>query len=231
MGHAVTDERGLYERISLEAFQAGLAWATILRKRPAFREAFDDFDPDRVAAYGPADVERLLGDARIVRNRMKIETAITNARATIALRAEVGLVELVWSFKPPATPQPAVLADIPTSSKESAALSRELRRRGFAFVGPTTMFALRRAATGCLVVGRSCTDVDAVPHRTIHVRTDTAQTFGYLLERAAQRALFLIGEQVFANECLGVKIFDADLGAELLAQLFRCVARHVAKPA
>jgi DNA-3-methyladenine glycosylase I len=144
-GMPVRDEQGLYERISLEAFQAGLSWATILRKRPAFREAFDGFDPDAVAAYTDDDVARLLGDTGIVRNRRKIEATITNARATVALRDEEGLVDLVWSFQPAETPAPRTLDEVPASSPESVALSKALRRRGFAFVGPTTMFALMEA--------------------------------------------------------------------------------------
>ncbi|AUH39129.1 DNA-3-methyladenine glycosylase I [Streptomyces sp. CMB-StM0423] len=144
-GMPVTDERGVYERVSLEGFQAGLSWATILRKRPAFREAFDDFDPDVIAAYTDADVERLMADAGIVRNRRKIQAAVTNARATLRLREEMGLAELVWSFQPETTPRPRTFAEIPTKSAESLALSKELRRRGFAFVGPTTMYALMEA--------------------------------------------------------------------------------------
>lgn len=144
-GVPVRDEQGLYERISLEAFQAGLSWATILRKRPAFRAAFHDFDPEVVARFGDSDVERLLGDAGIVRNRLKILAAITNAHATIRLRDEGGLVEFVWSFQPAATPQPVTHADVPTQSPESLALSKALRTKGFAFVGPTTMFALMEA--------------------------------------------------------------------------------------
>ena len=144
-GMPVRDERGLYERISLEAFQAGLSWATILRKRPAFRAAFHDFDPDAVAAFTPADVERLLADSGIVRNRLKIAAAITNARATIDLRRDGGLVDFVWSFRPADTPRPRTLADIPTQTPQSLALSKALRKRGFAFVGPTTMFALMEA--------------------------------------------------------------------------------------
>ena len=144
-GMPVRDERGMFERLSLEAFQSGLSWATILRKRPAFRAAFDDFDPDRVAGYGDADVERLMADAGIVRNRRKIDATITNARATVALRADGGLVDLVWSFRPEATPAPSSYVDVPTRSAESLALSKELKRRGFAFVGPTTMYALMEA--------------------------------------------------------------------------------------
>jgi DNA-3-methyladenine glycosylase I len=144
-GRPVHGEAPLFERISLEAFQSGLSWATILRKRPAFRKAFDDFDPDRVAAYDERDVDRLMGDAGIVRNRRKIEATITNARATVALRDEGGLVDLVWSFRPSVTPAPTSYDEVPTSSSESLALSKALRRAGFTFVGPTTMFALMEA--------------------------------------------------------------------------------------
>lgn len=144
-GMPVRDERGLYERLMLEAFQAGLSWATILRKRPAFRVAFDGFDPDAVACYGDDDVARLMADPGIVRNRQKILAAITNARATIALRSEGGLAELVWSFRPAATPAPRSPDDVPTRSDESMALSKTLRANGFTFVGPTTMYALMEA--------------------------------------------------------------------------------------
>jgi DNA-3-methyladenine glycosylase I len=144
-GLPVRDEHGLYERISLEAFQAGLSWVTILRKRPAFRAAFADFNPDTVAGFTETDVERLLQDPGIVRNRLKIRAAVTNARATIALRDEGGLVDFVWQFQPSATPTPLTYADVPTQSPESVALSKALRKKGFAFVGPTTMFALMEA--------------------------------------------------------------------------------------
>ena len=144
-GMPVRDERGLYERLCLEGFQAGLAWATILRKREAFRAAFAGFDPDVVAGFGADDVDRLMADPGIVRNRAKIEATIGNARATLALRAEGGLAELIWSFQPAETPRPRTLADIPSTSPESVALSKELHRRGFRFVGPTTMFALMEA--------------------------------------------------------------------------------------
>jgi DNA-3-methyladenine glycosylase I len=135
----------MFERLSLEAFQSGLSWATILRKRPAFRRAFDGFDPDTVAGYDAHDVERLMADPGIVRNRRKIEATLGNARATVALRAEGGLVDLVWSFRPAATPAPTSHAEVPTRSAESQALSKALRERGFSFVGPTTMFALMEA--------------------------------------------------------------------------------------
>jgi DNA-3-methyladenine glycosylase I len=144
-GMPVRDEQGLFERLSLEAFQSGLSWSTILRKRPAFRAAFDGFDPDRVAAYDAADVERLMADAGIVRNRRKIEATVTNARATVALREEGGLADLVWSFRPAETPAPASYAEVPTQSAESKALTKALRGKGFVFVGPTTMFALMEA--------------------------------------------------------------------------------------
>jgi DNA-3-methyladenine glycosylase I len=144
-GMPVRDETGLFERLSLEAFQSGLSWATILRKRPAFRAAFDGFDPDTVAAYDEHDVARLMADAGIVRNLRKIEATITNARATVALRDDGGLVDLVWSFRPDRTPAPSSYADVPTTSPESKALAKALRARGFVFVGPTTMFALMEA--------------------------------------------------------------------------------------
>ena len=144
-GMPVRDERGVFERLSLEAFQSGLSWVTILRKRPAFREAFADFEVDRVAAFGEADVERLLADARIVRNRAKITATLANARATIDLRAGAGLAELVWSHRPERTPRPRTLAEVPTRSPESVALARDLKAHGFRFVGPTTAFALMEA--------------------------------------------------------------------------------------
>ena len=144
-GRPVTDERGLYERMSLEAFQSGLSWLTILRKREAFRAAFAGFDPDAVARFGRADVERLLGDAGIVRNRAKIEATIANAAATVGLRADGGLAQLVWSFQPQVNTAPVSYAELPTQSPESVALSKALRKRGFRFVGPTTMYALMLA--------------------------------------------------------------------------------------
>ncbi|TNC20168.1 DNA-3-methyladenine glycosylase I [Georgenia sp. 311] len=144
-GMPVRDERGLFERLSLEAFQSGLSWATILRKRPAFRAAFAGFDPDAVAAFDERDVDRLLADPGIVRNRRKVEATIANARATVALRADGGLPALVWSFKPADTPRPRTYAEVPTTSPESVALARELKSRGFRHVGPTTMFALMEA--------------------------------------------------------------------------------------
>ncbi|GAA4265593.1 DNA-3-methyladenine glycosylase I [Frondihabitans peucedani] len=144
-GMPVRDERGLFERLSLEAFQSGLSWSTILNKRPAFRLAFRDFDPDVVARFDDGDRARLLADAGIVRNRLKIDATIDNARATVALRDEGGLVDLVWSFRPEETPAPTTVAEIPVTSPESVALSKALKAKGFRFVGPTTMHALMEA--------------------------------------------------------------------------------------
>lgn len=144
-GVPVRTESGIYERISLEAFQSGLSWSTILRKREAFRAAFCDFDPEAVAGFGDDDVERLMADAGIVRNRRKIHAAITNARATLGLRNEGGLVDFVWSFAPQTHQRPASMSDVPAVSDESKALAKALRSKGFAFVGPTTMYALMQA--------------------------------------------------------------------------------------
>ena len=147
-GMPVRDERGVFERLSLEAFQSGLSWATILRKRPAFREAFANFDPDAVATFDDDDMTRLLADASIVRNRAKILAALTNARATVALREDAavgGLAGLVWSYRPARTPEPRCAADVPARSAESTALAKDLKLRGFRFVGPTTCFALMEA--------------------------------------------------------------------------------------
>lgn len=144
-GMPVTEETGLFERLSLEAFQSGLSWVTILRKRAGFREAFDGFSADVVASYGDPDIARLLADPRIVRNRAKVLATITNARATVALRDHGGLADLVWSYRPASTPRPVRLADIPTSSPESVALAKALKRAGYVFVGPTTMYALMEA--------------------------------------------------------------------------------------
>ena len=132
----------LFERMSLEAFQSGLSWLIILRKRENFRKAFDGFDVEKIARYTDADVDRLLADQGIVRNRAKIEATIANARAV----ADVGdLSELLWSFAPAARPRPATLADVPATTPESMAMARELKRRGFRFVGPTTAYALMQA--------------------------------------------------------------------------------------
>jgi DNA-3-methyladenine glycosylase I len=146
-GRPVRDEQRLLERLCLEGFQSGLAWITILRKRENFRAAFRDFDPATVARFGDADVERLMADAGIVRNRAKIEATIANARATVALHdAGETLAALLWSFAPEApAPAPRVLQDMPATTPESKALARELKRRGFRFVGPTTAYALMQA--------------------------------------------------------------------------------------
>jgi DNA-3-methyladenine glycosylase I len=143
-GRPVRDADGLFERLCLEAFQSGLSWLTILRKREAFRAAFAGFRIDAVAAFGPADVERLLDDAGIVCNRAKIEAAIANARAAAALD---DLPRLIWSFAPDAgaRPAPRTLADVPAVTPESTAMAKELKRRGFRFVGPTTAYALMQA--------------------------------------------------------------------------------------
>lgn len=144
-GLPVRGEQALFERICLEAFQSGLSWLTILAKRPAFRAAFAGFDPDAVGRFTEEDVERLMGDAGIVRNRAKIEAARTNARATQLLREHGGMDELIWSYQPDTTPAPVTVADVPTRTEVSLALSKDLRSRGFAFVGPTTMWALMEA--------------------------------------------------------------------------------------
>jgi DNA-3-methyladenine glycosylase I len=136
--------REMYERVSLEAFQSGLSWITILRKRPAFRTAFADFTPEKVAEFTEDDVTRLMSDAGIVRNRAKILATITNARATLVL--DTPLDDLLWSFAPEVKPaRPATLADVPAITPESTAMSKALKKRGFAFVGPTTCYALMQA--------------------------------------------------------------------------------------
>ena len=140
-GRPVRDSRALYEKLCLEAFQSGLAWITILRKREAFRAAFAGFDPEAVAAFGDEDVARLMADAAIVRNRAKIEAAIHNARAALQL----DLAELLWSFAPPPRPRPADLAAVPALTDESKAMAKALKQRGFKFVGPTTAYALMQA--------------------------------------------------------------------------------------
>jgi DNA-3-methyladenine glycosylase I len=138
-GRPVGDERTLFERMCLEGFQSGLSWRIVLAKRPAFREVFAGFDPVVIAGFGSQDVERLMGDARIIRNRRKIEAVVTNARLLLELGGSYPA--LLWSYEPPASPAPAELAAVPATSPESVALSKLLRRRGFAFVGPTTVYA------------------------------------------------------------------------------------------
>jgi DNA-3-methyladenine glycosylase I len=145
-GRPVTDERGLLERLCLEGFQSGLAWITILRKRDNFRAAFANFEPDALARFGERDVERLLGDAGIVRHRGKIEATLANARAAVALRREgTTLPELFWSARPKRRRAARKLGDLPATTPESTLLSKELKRRGFRFVGPTTVYAAMQA--------------------------------------------------------------------------------------
>jgi DNA-3-methyladenine glycosylase I len=144
-GRPLHGEHALFERLVLEAFQSGLSWLVILRKRPAFRAAFAGFDIDTVAGFDERDIDRLLLDAGIVRNRAKIEAAIGNARATRDAVPE-GLDELLWSFAPTGRRRrPRTLADVPATSDESKAMAKELKRRGFRFVGPTTSYALMQA--------------------------------------------------------------------------------------
>ena len=157
-GRPVRDDRALFEKLCLEAFQSGLSWITILRKREAFRSAFVGFEVERVAAFGEADVARLMADAGIVRNRAKIEAAIANARACV----DLPLAELLWSFAPDARPRPRTRAEVPAVTPESTAMAKELKKRGFRFVGPTTAYALMQATgmvddhiEGCLVTNTS----------------------------------------------------------------------------
>jgi DNA-3-methyladenine glycosylase I len=145
-GRPVTDERGLLERLCLEGFQSGLSWLTILRKRDNFRAAFADFDPEHVAKFGERDIKRLLGDAGIVRHRGKIEAAIANARGTLTLREQgTPLHELVWSHRPEQHNPPTGNGDWQATTPESVALSKALKRAGFRFVGPTTVYAAMQA--------------------------------------------------------------------------------------
>jgi DNA-3-methyladenine glycosylase I len=169
-GRRIRGRTPLFERMSLEAFQSGLSWLIILRKRDNFRRAFDGFDIDRVANYGQADVDRLIGDPGIVRNRAKIEATIANARAVADL--DTDLSDLLWSFAPPQRARPATLADIPSATTESTAMARELKRRGFRFVGPTTAYALMQATgmvddhlAACWVPSAGCQEQgpDAAP--------------------------------------------------------------------
>ncbi|MCR2794336.1 DNA-3-methyladenine glycosylase I [Microbacterium sp. zg.Y625] len=144
-GRPLHGDRALFEKMSLEGFQAGLSWITILRKRPRFREVFAGFEPVAVASFDDADVERLLADAGIIRNRAKILAVIGNARL-VAEMAPGELDALMWSFAPQQHPRPSTFAEVPATTPESVALSKELRRRGFRFVGPTTMYALMQSA-------------------------------------------------------------------------------------
>lgn len=165
-GVPVHGEPALLERVALEGFQSGLSWITVLRKRPAFRELFEGFDPERVATLGPDDVERMLGDARIIRNRMKIEATIDNARAVVALHdSGRTLDELFWSFAPdPADRErPRTFGDLPGWTAESKAMSKAMKQLGFRFIGPTTAYAAMQAcglvddhvATCPVVLGRT----------------------------------------------------------------------------
>jgi DNA-3-methyladenine glycosylase I len=155
-GRPVHGDDALFERLTLEAFQSGLSWITILRKRPAFRAAFAGFSIPAVAAFSEADATRLMADAGIVRNRMKVDAALHNAR--VAADLPDGLAALLWSFAPPPRPRPATVADVPATTPESIALARALKKRGFKFVGPTTAYALMQATgmvddhlAGCFV--------------------------------------------------------------------------------
>ena len=159
-GRPVTEERGLYEKLCLECLQSGLSWALILRKRDGIRDAFAAFVPDAVAAFGRSEIEGLLNDTRVIRNRRKVEAIVRNAQATVAMRDETPLPELVWSFRPPPRPAPRTYEDMGSLSDESKQLAKELKRRGFAFVGPTTAYATMQAAglvndhlAGCFVRG------------------------------------------------------------------------------
>lgn len=142
-GQPLRDSPALFERVTLEAFQSGLSWLIILRKRENFRRAFHNFDVDRIARYTDRDVSRLMNDAGIVRNRLKIEATIANARTAADLDVDLG--ELLWSFAPAKRPRPADLSQVPAVTPESTAMAKELKRRGFRFVGPTTAYALMQA--------------------------------------------------------------------------------------
>jgi DNA-3-methyladenine glycosylase I len=161
-GRPVTDDRGIYERMVLEGFQSGLSWLTILRKRDNFRAAFRDFEIERVARFGARDVDRLIADAGIVRHRGKIEAAMANAKAAATMHAAgESLAKLFWSYAPRGRRRaPRTLADLPPVTSESTALGKELKRRGFRFVGPTTVYAAMQACgivndhlAGCWVRG------------------------------------------------------------------------------
>ncbi|WP_449278597.1 DNA-3-methyladenine glycosylase I [Leucobacter sp. GX24907] len=144
-GMPVTDEDGLFERMTLEGFQAGLSWLTVLRKREAFRRAFAGFKVDQVAAFDESDVQRLMADSGIIRNRRKIHAAISNAAIVQQLREEGGLAAVLWSYMPDRSPAPTSDAQVPSTSPEAEALSRDLKRRGFSFVGPTILYAMMTA--------------------------------------------------------------------------------------
>lgn len=142
------DDRDLFERLMLEGFQAGLSWSTILDKREGFAAAFENWDPVRIAGYGPADIERLMADPRIVRNRLKCEAAVRNARGYLVLQAESGFGRYLWSLvggSPLAGPAPASFAEVPATTPESEAMSKALKKRGFNFVGPTICYAFMQS--------------------------------------------------------------------------------------
>ncbi|MEX0781957.1 MAG: DNA-3-methyladenine glycosylase I [Dehalococcoidia bacterium] len=142
------DDRDLFERLMLEGFQAGLSWSTILAKRENFRRAFDGWDAERIAAYGPDDIARLMADAGIVRNRLKVEAAVKNARAFLAAREEFGTFDAyIWGFARPSAegPAPVTFAEVPATTPESDAMSKALKKRGFTFVGSTICYAFMQS--------------------------------------------------------------------------------------
>lgn len=144
-GKEVRGEQGVFERVCLEGFQAGLSWSTILAKREAFREVYHNFDVDKVAQMTEEDIDRLMEDKRILRNRLKLTAAIKNARATIELRDEGGLSDFIWSFQPTDHERPQSVESIPSTSAESIEMAKALKKAGFTFVGPTTCYALMQA--------------------------------------------------------------------------------------
>ena len=171
-GRPVVDERGLLERLCLEGFQSGLSWLTILRKREGFRAAFAGFDAEQMASFGEREVQRLLGDAGIVRHRGKIEAAIANARGTLGLReAGTPLPEVVWRHRPKRSKAVKRIYDLPATTPESDALSKELKLAGFRFVGPTTVYASMQACgivndhiARCFVRAEVQREIDALMH-------------------------------------------------------------------
>ncbi|GAA2505025.1 DNA-3-methyladenine glycosylase I [Winogradskya humida] len=155
-GRPLHGDDALFERMCLEAFQSGLSWITILRKRPAFRTAFAGFAIKEVATFGETDATRLMADPGIVRNRMKVDAALHNARVAIDL--QTGLSDLLWSYAPPPRPRPATRAEVPATTPESIAMAKDMKKRGFKFIGPTTAYALMQATgmvddhlAGCVV--------------------------------------------------------------------------------
>lgn len=157
-GRPVTDERALYEKLCLEAMQSGLSWALILRKREGIRQALAGFEPDAVAAFGQKEIEALLNDPRVIRNRRKLEAIVQNAQATVAMRDKTPLPDLVWSFRSKPKPAPHSYADMVSVTEESKQLAKELKREGFAFVGPTTVYSTMQSVglvndhfAGCFV--------------------------------------------------------------------------------